>query len=157
MEGVVEGVARVISTDGVTAWLEPEQTNACGGCISAAGCSAKSERSSRRLAAKRFSVADDFHASIGDRVVVGLSEHALITASITAYAIPLLMMIGVALAGQLLTESDVVAAIGAVAGLVGGLLIAKRRAGRLDARGELSPYFLRFARGPEQNETCPTE
>lgn len=157
MDGVVEGVARVISTDGVTAWLEPEQANSCGGCLSAGSCAAKSGGSTRRLAQKRFTVADDFHAAVGDRVVVGLSEHALLKASATAYAIPLMLMLGVALAGQLLTESDIVAAIGAVGGLLLGLLIAKRRADRLDARGELSPHFLRFARGPEPSEPCPTE
>lgn len=157
MDGVVEGVARVISTDGVIAWLEPEPANACGGCLSASSCGAKSGGSSRRLSAKRFTIADDFHAAVGDRVVVGFSEHALLKASATAYAIPLLLMVGVALAGQLLTESDVIAAIGAVAGLVIGFLIAKHRASRLDARGELSPYFLRFARESEQGETCPTD
>ncbi len=157
MDGVVEGVARVISTDGATVWLEPEQANACGGCLSAGSCGAKNGNSSRRLSSKRFTVADDFHAAVGDRVVVGLSEHALLKASATAYAIPLLLMLGAALTGQLATDSDAVAAIGAVAGLIGGLLIAKRRADRLDARGELSPYFLRFAREPEQSETCPTD
>jgi sigma-E factor negative regulatory protein RseC len=157
MDGVVEGVARVISTDGVIAWLEPEQANACGGCMSASSCGAKSGEPSRRLSSKRFTVADDFHAAVGDRVVVGLSEHALLKASATAYAIPLLLMVGVALVGQLATDSDAIAAIGAVAGLLLGLLIAKHRADRLDARGELSPYFLRFAQKPEQSETCPTD
>ncbi len=157
MDGVVEGVARVISTDGVTAWLEPEQANACGGCLSAGSCAVKGGGSGRRLSAKRFTVADDFHAAIGDRIVVGLSEHALLKASATAYAIPLLLMVGLALVGQLATESDVVAAVGAVAGLVFGLLFAKHRAARLDARGELSPYFLRFARTEAQSETCPTD
>ncbi|PKU21716.1 SoxR reducing system RseC family protein [Telmatospirillum siberiense] len=157
MDGVVESVARVISTDGVVAWLEPEKANACGGCLSAGSCSAQGGEPGRRLSSRRFTIADTFHATVGDRIVVGLSEHALLKASATAYAIPLLLMVGIALVGQLATDNDVIAAIGAVAGLIAGLLIAKHRASRLDARGELSPYFLRFARGEGQGDNCPTD
>lgn len=145
MDAPVEGVARVIAIDGLTAWLEPEQVNACGGCLSASTCAAKSGQPSRRLAARRFAMANDFHADVGDRVVVGISERALVRASATAYAIPLVLMLCMSMAGQLLFGSDLAVAIGAVAGLGGGLWLARLRAGRLDAKGQLSPWFLRFA------------
>ncbi len=158
MDGhLVEGVARVVATDGDTVWLEPEQGEACEGCLSASSCGVKSGGSSRRLMARRFSMVNSFQGQVGDRVVFGISERSLLRASALAYALPLLLMVGGAMAGQLLTGSDADAAIASVLGLVGGLLIARFRAGHLDAKGELSPHFLRYAYGPGPSDHCDQE
>ena len=158
MDGdLIEGVARVVATDRDTIWLEPEQENSCGGCLSASACGVKSGGSSRRLKARRFPMVNSFDGRVGDRVVVGISERALVRASATAYVIPLLLMLGAAVAVQLATGSDGAAALAAFAGLAGGLALARIRAGRLDARGELSPRFLRYAFGPGPSEDCHSE
>ncbi len=147
---LVEGFARVVAADTATAWLEPEQTSSCGGCASAAACGVKSGQGNRRLEARRFALANDCQLRVGERVVIGISEYALIRASATAYAIPLLCMMGAAVAAQLLTGRDGWAMAAAVAGLTAGLLIARLRAGRLQARGDLTPRYLRHARSGEE-------
>ena len=155
MDGhLVEGVARVVATDGDTVWLEPEQGEACEGCLSAAGCGVKSGGSNRRLLARRFSMVNSFDGQVGDRVVFGISERTLLRASALAYSLPLILMVGGAMAGKLMTGSDGGSALASVLGLAAGLLFARFRAGRLDAKGELSPHFLRYAYGPGPSEHC---
>ncbi|HIJ37413.1 MAG TPA: SoxR reducing system RseC family protein [Rhodospirillaceae bacterium] len=147
---LVEGLARVVGAEGGRIWLEPEQTSTCGGCHSAAACGVKSGQNTRRLEARRFVLDNEAGLKIGERVVVGISEYALIRASSIAYAVPLLSMIGGAVAAQLTFGNDGAAMIAAVAGLGFGVLVARGRAGRLLARGELTPRFLRrIAAGEE--------
>jgi sigma-E factor negative regulatory protein RseC len=144
---VVEGLARVVALDGKMAVLEPEQSSACGGCHAAAVCGTKSGHG-RRLMARRFSVANDQRLAVGERVVVGIDEQSLVRASMTAYALPLLTMLGAGMTAQALVGSDGISAAATLGGLAVGLLLARLRAGRLSARGELTPRFLRRSRGP---------
>ncbi|MEO5375062.1 MAG: SoxR reducing system RseC family protein [Alphaproteobacteria bacterium] len=149
---VVEGIARVVALEGRTAWLEPEQTSACGGCKSAGVCGATGSTASRLLA-RRFPLDNTAGLTVGERIVVGTYEGTLLQASLIAYALPLLIMIGAAVTAQALTGSDGASAAGAIGGLAVGVGLARLGAGRLTARGELTPRFLRraFNEGPGQD------
>ena len=150
---MVEGLARVVGSDAGRLWLEPEQTTGCGHCASAAACGMKNGHE-RRLAARRFSVADDGSLAVGDRVVIGIAEFTLLRASAIAYALPLVGMIGGALVAHAFGGSDAWAAGATALGLGCGLLLARSRASRLRARGELTPRLLRRA---GEGEVCPSE
>jgi len=146
----------VVRVDGGSVLLEPEQLSSCGGCQSAATCGAKT--GPRNTMNKRFVLANDFGGQLGDRVVVGIAEDALVRASLTAYGLPLVAMIGAGLAGQNLIGGDAAAALSAAVGLGVGMVMARVHAQRLTARGELSPRFLRFAApGERVGEDCHSE
>jgi sigma-E factor negative regulatory protein RseC len=89
----VEGVARVVGVDpDGGAWLEPEQTTSCGHCASADSCGSKGIGSmASRLEARRFHIDAAPRLRVGDRVVVGVSDGALLKGALTAYAIPLVV------------------------------------------------------------------
>ena len=157
MEGSqIEGVARVVAVDGGTVWLEPEPTGSCGGCMSAAICGHNSG-SSRRMAARRFALANDRGLTVGERVVIGVSERSLLRASLTAYGLPLLTMLGGGITAQTMGAGDGTAARATLGGLAAGLRLARLAAGMLSARGELSPHILRRATGPGPGEACHTD
>jgi sigma-E factor negative regulatory protein RseC len=141
---LVEQVARVVSRDGDTVWLEPETTASCSGCLSLAACGGKGG-SGRALAARRFPLPGDLGLRVGDRVVVGLPDGAVLRASATAYAVPLVTMIGAGILAGGLGAGDGAGAAAILGGLVLGLLIAGVLARRLSNRGDLSPRFLRRA------------
>lgn len=149
---IAEGVARVVAVDGRLAWLEPEQTTSCGGCMSASACGMGGN--ARRLAARRFSLVNEYDLRVGDRVVVGVTEGALVKAAGAAYGLPLLGLVAGLLLSRALDASDGAGALAALAGLVLGLLLSRLRAARLSARGELSPRFLRRVHGPGPGGTC---
>jgi sigma-E factor negative regulatory protein RseC len=155
---LVEGIARVVGVDGATAWLEPEQTTSCGSCASAASCGSGSGSGAtgigtvaNRIAARRFALDNIACLAVGERVVIGVDHRALIKGALTAYGLPLLLALGAGGSAEAAWGNDLASMAAMVAGLLLGLLAARTVAGRLGARGELEPRFLRRAR---PNESC---
>jgi sigma-E factor negative regulatory protein RseC len=153
----VEGIARVVRIDGDRVWLEPEQTTSCGHCASSASCGTREAPGmgtvSTRLQARRFQLdnPEGLNFNEGDRLVVAVSERSLIKAALTAYGLPLLFALVTASLVQAAYGRDETTLLGMLGGLALGLLVARINAGRLAARGELAPHFVRRAR---PDETC---
>lgn len=157
----VEGIARVVGVDGATAWLEPEQTSSCGSCAAAASCSAGDTNAAggigtvaNRIAARRFALDNANGLHVGERVVVGVAERALIRAALTAYGLPLATALTAGGIFERAFASDLATMAAMAGGLLLGLLLARAVARRLTLRGELAPHFLRRAR---PGETCGTD
>lgn len=149
---MVEGIAHVVAVDGNVAWLVPEQTSSCGGCASATACGAKGiGTTASRLELRRFQLDNDSNLAVGERVVVGIRENALLRASITAYVIPLATLLIAGALAQWAIGRDIVTMAAMFAGLALGLWFARIGAGRLLVRGDLAPRFLRRA---SAGETC---
>lgn len=142
---VTEGIARVVALAGDVVWLEPEQTSACGGCKAAGACGV--QPGSRRLVARRFSLPNSHGLAVGERVVVGVTDSTLLRAALTAYGLPLLVMLVAGVTTQKMVGGDGAAAVAAVAGLAVGLGLVRLWARRSAARGELTPHFIRRASG----------
>jgi len=139
---LLEGTARVVAIEAGTVWLEPEPAAGCGGCRSLAACGGSAGRGV--LPARRFCLTDVPQPRLGERVVVGIPEGALLHASAVAYAIPLLTMLAAGTAAARLGGGgDGAAALGALGGLAAGAVIAHAVAGRLAERGRLAPRFVR--------------
>lgn len=148
----VEGLAKVVAVEGAVAWLEPEQTTSCGACASSSVCGADVFGS--RLHARRFAMDNVHELKVGDRIVIGVQESTLVTASMTAYAIPLAAMLGGGIVAHLLGFGDGVTLLATLAGLAVGLGLSRLRAKSLNAKGELTPIYLRHAPSPAQSESC---
>ncbi len=152
---LIKGLARVVAVTGNLAWLEPEQTTSCGGCAASGLCGAKGiGTAASRLEFRRFPMVNEMQLVVGERIVVGVDGRALLKASGTAYAIPLVIMLGAGALAQWIAGSDGITMITMVAGLAIGLLAARWGAHRLGARGQLAPRFLRRA---GFGETCPID
>ncbi|MBI3445021.1 MAG: SoxR reducing system RseC family protein [Magnetospirillum sp.] len=155
---MVEGFARVVAVKDGRAWLEPEQMASCGGCHSAGLCSiGKQGGGSARQLAKRFALPGDLGLHVGERVVVGIGQDTLTKGALTAYGLPLLILILGGIAGQEWGGKDAFAALGAALGLFGGLIMARIVASILAARGVLAPRFLRRAFELPPEGDCHTE
>ncbi len=141
-EPLLESVARVVALEGETVWLEPEPKASCSGCMSLAMCGAKGG-GVRALAARRFPLPGAPALKIGERVVVGLPEGSVLRASATAYAVPIVLMVGAGITAQTNGAGDLGGALAMFGGLAVGLIIARLIASRLSGRGELTPRFVR--------------
>ncbi len=142
---MVEGSARVVALDGDRIWLEIEGSAGCGACAAKAGCgvAGKARGPSAR---QRFALPRHFEARIGDRIVVGVPESALVRASAIAYAVPVATMVAAAVIAGALGAGDGGAALSAAGGLAAGLGFSQIRARRMAASGRLSPVYIRHAR-----------
>lgn len=152
---MIEGIAQVVAVEGKSAWLVPEQTGSCGGCASSSACGSKGiGTTASRLEFRRFQLVNDAELRVGERVVVGIRENALLKASITAYAIPLAALFIAGGLAQWAYGSDAITIMAMFAGLAVGLVFARLGAGRLLAKGDLAPRFIRRA---SAGETCNLE
>ncbi len=151
----IEGIARVVRVEGDLAWFEPEQTTSCGHCASSGSCVGGASNGigsiASRIELRRFSLANPAHLRVGERVVVGVDDRALIKGALTAYALPLLTALTAGGLAQEAAGNDLVTMAAMVSGLFFGLVVARIVARHLSARGELAPRFLRRA---SPGETC---
>ena len=140
---MIEERAVVVALDGGHAWLEAAGGGGCGRCAAAPGCGSRSLAALLGRRPLRVRVANTLGATVGDDVLLGLAEGALLGAAFRAYAVPLAGMLAGAAAAHLLGGADLAAGLGAASGLVAGIAwVARRnRAGRSDPRFE--PVMIR--------------
>ncbi|SIT65901.1 positive regulator of sigma(E), RseC/MucC [Ectothiorhodosinus mongolicus] len=141
---MIEEKARVIRVEeSGFAWVETQRQSTCGSCSVAKGCgtSVIAKMFSNRRAMVR--VIDPVGVSLGDEVMVGIEESALLRGSLLIYLLPLVFMLLAALLAQTagVPEGGVIAlgGLGLLAGF--GLLALQNRRMRQDPRYQ--PVVLR--------------
>lgn len=127
---MIEETARVVAVDTVAVWIEARRESACGRCALQSGCGHGLLDRMRRapviqLRLPRLVAGPTLE--VGDRVVLGISEHAVLSGSMRMYALPL----GGLLSGTLMADGasgtlpiangDLLAVVGGLAGLLVGL------------------------------------
>lgn len=140
---VAERLAKVVALDGSVAWLEAEQIAGCGNCASPQSCAATNMGRGLNRLMRRFPLTNHPGLKIGDRVIVGVCETALIKASLMMYALPLAIMFVAGFIAQWSFGSEGATIASSAAGLLLGFGIAHLWSGRLSAA--MSPRFLRRA------------
>lgn len=145
---MVEEQAIVISTDQNQAALEILRNKPCGLCGQTRGCGLSFWGKLFAHRANTFKAKNHIEAKVGDIVIVGVEESALLFSAVSVYGIPLLFLLIGAFLGNTFGDglhADRNSVIGAVLGLLLGYLWVKGHAqGRsLDAR--YSPVILRLA------------
>ncbi len=140
---LIEGLARVVAVEGGLAWLEPEQTTACGHCAGKAVCGVTP--GNPRLVARRFALRNDHDLRVGERVIVGVPEQSVRGAALTTYGIPLLLMLGAGVTVQKMGGGDLQSAAATLAGLAAGIGVVRLLSARLAHRADYSPHYLRRA------------
>jgi len=152
---VIEETGLVISVQGDLAEVEGQARSSCGSCAvkGTCGTSLLAHYFGRKQLLLRAH--NSIGARPGERVVIGLSEGSLLEASVLAYLVPLLAMIGGAVAGVFVAErlvpayTQLLSIVAGLGGLVASLawLVGFIRTKSLDER--YRPRILRrLATGP---------
>ena len=146
---MIEQTALVVSVQGDLAEVEGEHPGACGGCAGEGTCATSLIARYFGRSRPALQVENPIGARPGDRVIIGLAESTLLTASFLAYLVPLLSMIGAAIAGAQIADFLAPAyarGLSTLAGL-GGLVAALGWLARLSRAGSLAtrcrPRILR--------------
>jgi sigma-E factor negative regulatory protein RseC len=96
---MIEEEVCVTAVTGDVAWVEKNSVSPCGTCREVCAGSIAGKLFARRKL--RFSVHASTPLNIGDRIVIGLPDSALVRASFLVYLVPLLgFFIGAFLAGE---------------------------------------------------------
>jgi sigma-E factor negative regulatory protein RseC len=150
---MIEEAGRVVSVEGAFAWVETQRKTACGSCSARAGCgtSVLDKVFGQRM--NRIRALNQTEAQVGDEVIIGLSESALVRGSFAVYAVPLVGLfvgagLATALSGQAGAEGEGLAILGGVLGLAAGFLLVRRFSRRIQSDRNYQPVILRSALQP---------
>lgn len=145
---MIEERARVIAVENNQLLLEAETRAACNACAARQGCgtSVLSKWVGRKFT--RFQAPNTVNARVGDEVVVGLAEEAMLKGSVFVYLLPLLAMIGFALLADSLISTDtasrdLLVLVSAVAGFALMLVISRLFLSTGSNKSRLTPVVLR--------------
>lgn len=139
-----EGVIVKIGQDGV--FVETSRASACGGCSSKEGCGTSSFSRLLGNKASFFKVQNPIGAALGERVVIGMEEAALLKSSLLVYLVPLAFLLAGAMLGGWLAPAhlkDAYAAGGVVVGLVFGFAALKLFNTDAGKNRQFQPVILR--------------
>ncbi len=145
---MIEEQAEVVEIIGDQLVLQAQTQSACGSCSASKGCgtSVLSKVVGRKFT--RFQAENNIDAAVGDTVIVGISEDALLRGPVVMYVIPILGMLFFALAADALLETpvdyrDLAIAASGIMGLIFGSLISKWYFQRQTSKQRFAPVVLR--------------
>jgi len=145
---MIEEQAQVIAVKGDRLILQAQTQSACGSCSASQGCgtSLLSKVIGRKFT--RFQAENNVNAMVGDVVVVGIPEDALLKGSLVMYIVPVFAMLIFALLADFFllaaTQSrDLMIAISAIIGLIFGSLLSRWYFQRRSSIQLFSPVILR--------------
>ncbi len=131
---MIEEHAQVIALDNNDVWVETQRRSACGQCAANKGCGTATL--ARVLGNKRSQVRtlnpEATPVAVGDEVVIGINEQALVRGSLAVYTVPLLMLFVFGFLGELLstqllvTNQDILPIVLGLVGLLLGFVWVRR-------------------------------
>jgi len=145
---MIEEQAQVVDISGDLLVLQAQTKSSCGSCAAKKGCgtSVLSKVVGRKFT--RFQAENSVEAKVGDTVIVGISEQALLRGSLMMYIIPIMGMLVFALVSDHLLDlpvknRDLLIAAAGIAGLVSGSLLSRWYFQRRENVHRFRPVVLR--------------
>ena len=143
---MIEAVGTVREVDGDSILVEVQRQSACGSCASEGGCGTSVLGTWFARGKSRVRVRSSLSLSAGEAVVVGLEETALLRASLLLYLLPILALLGGAVAGTGLAGAgggDWPGIAGGLLGFAAGLAVSRSRSTALQRGTDGGVVLLR--------------
>jgi sigma-E factor negative regulatory protein RseC len=122
---MIEEYAVVTKCSGTQATLEIERRTACGLCGQKRGCGNATWGKMLGHESHDFTADNQVNAKVGDSVVVGVEEQAVLSSALFLYVVPLAGLLIGTLIADYLFKNQFYVIIGAVLGLILGFLWVK--------------------------------
>ena len=146
---MIEETARVVECQDRFAWVETNRRSACDSCSMNKGCGSGLISQIFTDKRARLKVLNRIQASVGDSVLIGINEAALLSGSFLIYMLPILSLLGFALLGELMAaqllieNSELLAIPFGVFGLVLALWWVRRRTSNLQYANRYQAVIIR--------------
>lgn len=122
---MIETTARVVSSDNGTVLIQPNNQSGCGGCQSRSVCGVSGLGKYFSGNRKAIAVACDTNVRPGDELQLSMDETDMLKAGLLAYLLPSVMALVGAGVAAAYGGNDLLAVLGAAAGVVIGLLLGR--------------------------------
>lgn len=151
---MLEEKAQVVRVDGGEVWVETRRSSSCGSCSAQKGCGTATL--SKVLGARRniVRVLSDIPLVVGDQVVIGIREQALVRGSLAVYAVPILLLLLGGLMGELgarqflWDNAELASMVLGISGLAAGLLWLRAFTRRIRNDQAYQPVVMRRLPSP---------
>jgi sigma-E factor negative regulatory protein RseC len=146
---MLEETAQVVRITSGEVWVETQRRSSCSSCSAAKGCGTATL--SKVLGNRRtvVRVLSTIPLGVGDRVVIGIREQALVRGSLAVYAVPILLLLLGGLIGELGAEqfiwenAEIASVTLGISGLIAGLVWLKKFTRRIQNDPDFQPVVLR--------------
>ena len=145
---MIEQEGRVVAVEANAVWVETLRRGTCASCSARSGCG-QGIMSNLGIGERRGRVRTltDLQLCVGDTVMIGVSEQALLSGSAQVYLLPLLGLFAMALLADHQGASEPWVILSGLAGLLGTWLYIRWRSLRTEDDPATQPIVLR---------ACPT-
>lgn len=129
---MIEEVATVIHSADGQVLLEAQRHSTCGSCAAKSGCGTAVFASTLGKKSSQFTAENTLNLQVGDKVLVGLHENALLLGSFIVYLLPIIGMFVFAVIGQWFmyqwfnVNNELIVIASAVAGFIVSLNVVKK-------------------------------
>ncbi len=150
---MIEETAIVVKCEGKFAWVEAQRQSTCGNCAANKGCGTSVLAKIVGQKVARMRALNQIDAQVGDNVIVGLNEAALLKGSFAVYLFPLLYMLLFAVTGNVVAtqmewSNELVVILFALAGLIVAGVWLRRFTRRIQDDSVYQPVILRRLPAP---------
>ncbi|MEJ2514780.1 MAG: SoxR reducing system RseC family protein [Gammaproteobacteria bacterium] len=141
---MITEAGRVLALEGDHAWIACRRQVECARCAEGKGCGGGvlGRLLGDRLHRVRAGTGG-LALEVGDQVLIGLQEDAVMRAAVVVYLVPLVLAVIGGLAGYSVSDADLAAAVGAAAGIALGLGWARDFGRRHETDARFQPVVLR--------------
>lgn len=101
---MIEETARVIQCQDHFAWVETSRKSACDSCSMNKGCGTGALSKVFGEKRTRLRVVNKVNADVGDTVLIGINEAALLSGSFLVYLLPIVFLLCFAMLGEVMAE-----------------------------------------------------
>jgi sigma-E factor negative regulatory protein RseC len=146
---MIEEYGVVVEVSDTYAWIKTQRQSSCGHCSSSSGCGTGTLAQVLGQKYNEIRVVNHLQVQVGDQVVIGLEEQALVRSSLLLYLLPLLSLFAVAMMVEVLANMGLFAAderyslLGGLFGFIGGLLGVRWWSQQLADNSRYQPVLLK--------------
>jgi len=140
---MIEETASVVEVRGDEALLQTQRKHACQTCSVKSGCGTSTLSKVVGKRSSQFVVDNTLQLKPGDEVVVAIEENALVQGSFLVYLFPLLIMLLLGIAAELLFANELLTIIMALAGLLVSLPLVRYILAASGLKNSIRPHLLR--------------
>jgi sigma-E factor negative regulatory protein RseC len=146
---LIEETATVVAIGNDGTWVETQRKSACGQCAAKKGCGTSVLENIFGNKRNRLKVINNIPVSVGDQVVIGLEEQALVRGSLAVYATPIIAMLVLGYLGDWLSlhyavgNREIMSIIFALAGLFLGFRMLRQFSDSIRNDKRYQPVVIR--------------
>lgn len=146
---MIEETAIVVAIEGEQALLQTQRRSSCQSCSVKQGCGTSVLAKVVGTRSSQISVNNTLQAQVGDEVLLGIQEHALVSGSLLVYALPLVLLLVFALLGEAVAQwlgwqQELLVILSAALGFLLSIFIIRFGLDKTALKQQIQPHMLRI-------------